>query len=74
MLKVRISVQASMDAFRPLRAILFLYLAVLSTMVINSDISCKMLPDDPCKFTLGGDTTGTIDLTSVFSNGPLEVK
>ena len=63
--------EASNKAFG---AILFLYLAVVPNIVVESDISCTMLPDDPCKFTLSGDTTGTIDLTSVFSNGPLEAK
>ena len=66
--------QASMDTFGPFRAIFFLYLAVFPNIVVKSDISCTVVSGGYCKFTLGGDTTGTIDLSPVFSNGELKAK
>ena len=54
-------------------------LLVLVTFLLNQyfaegDILCQRDGDDFCKFKISGDTTGIVDLTSVFSAGPLETK
>ena len=53
---------------------LLVILVTLLQYYVEGDILCQRDGDNFCKFKISGDTTGIVDLTSVFSAGPLETK
>ena len=59
---------------KPLGVKLLLILVAFLHCYVEGDILCQRDGDDFCKFKISGDTTGIVDLTSVFSAGPLEAK